>query len=83
MKQDSFLANKGILSIKEVFCSAMSDNPVDLNPDKLFPIIDATTVKRIQQFIQKYYKNDILKHLMERLYKLLFLLQELKLFVIH
>ena len=61
MKQDAFLANKGILSVKEVFRSAMSENPADLSPDKLFPIIDATTVKRTRQFIQKHYKNDTIK----------------------
>ena len=61
MKQDAFLANKGILSIKEVFRSAMSENPADLSPDKLFPVIDATTVKRTRQFIQKHYKNDTIK----------------------
>ena len=61
MKQDAFLANKGILSVKEVFRLAMSENPADLSPDKLFPIIDATTVKRTRQFIQKHYKNDTIK----------------------
>ena len=61
IKQDAFLANKGILSIKEIFRLAMLDNPADLNPDKLFPIIDATTVKRTRQFIQKHYKNDTIQ----------------------
>ena len=61
IKQDAFLANKGILSVKEIFRSAMSENPADLSPDKLFPIIDATTVKRTRQFIQKHYKNDTIK----------------------
>ena len=61
IKQDAFLANKGILSVKDVFRSAMSENPIDLSPDKLFPIIDATTVKRTRQFIQKHYKNDTIK----------------------
>ena len=55
------MANKGILSVKEVFRSAMSENPADLSPDKLFPIIDATTVKRTRQFIQKHYKNETIK----------------------
>lgn len=58
IKQDSFLAKKGILSLKKVFHEAMQENPSDLNPDKLFPIIDATTVKRTRQFIQKHYKDD-------------------------
>ena len=61
IKQDAFLANKGILSVKEIFRSAMLDNPSDLSPDKLFPVIDATTVKRTRQFIQKHYKNDTIQ----------------------
>ena len=61
IKQDAFLANKGILSIKEVFGSAMRENPADLSPDKLFPIIDGTTVKRTRQFIQKHYKDDTIQ----------------------
>ncbi len=61
IKQDAFLANKGILSIKEVFRLAMLENPADLSPDRLFPIIDGTTVKRTRQFIQRHYKSDTIK----------------------
>ena len=61
IKQDAFLAHKGILSIKEVFHEAMCENPSDLSPDKLFPVIDATTVKRTRQFIQRHYANDTIK----------------------
>ena len=58
LKQDSFLANKGILSIRERFNNAMQTNPNNLSPDVLYPIVDATTVKRTRQFIKKYYPND-------------------------
>ena len=61
LKQDTFLANKGILSIKDRFDQAMRTNPNSLSPDILYPIIDATTVKRTRQFIQKYYRNDQVK----------------------
>ena len=61
LKQDSFLASKGILSIKERFDQAMRTNPNSLSPDVLYPIIDATTVKRTRQFIKKYYPNDQVK----------------------
>ena len=58
LKQDSYLANKGILSIRERFNHAMQTNPNNLSPDVLYPIVDATTVKRTRQFIKKHYPND-------------------------
>jgi SNF2 family DNA or RNA helicase len=61
VKQDSFLANKGIISIKERFNQAMRTNPNSLSPDVLYPIIDATTVKRTRKFIKKHYPNDQVK----------------------
>jgi hypothetical protein len=47
LKQDAALAHRGVLSIRERFEEAMCVDPFDLNPDHLYPIIDATTVKRI------------------------------------
>ena len=61
IKQDSFLANKGIISIKDRFDTAMKTNPNSLSPDVLYPIVDATTVKRTRQFIKKHYPNDQVK----------------------
>lgn len=58
LKQDSFLADKGILSIRERFDTAMRTNPNNLSPDLLYPIIDATTVKRTREFIKKHYRYD-------------------------
>ena len=58
LKQDASLADLGIRSIRGRFNQAMSEDPFDLNPDLLFPIIDATTVKRTRKFIKKYYLND-------------------------
>ena len=36
----------------------MRRDPTDLNPDLLYPIIDATTVKRTRQFVKKHYASD-------------------------
>ncbi|MCY3821090.1 MAG: helicase-related protein [Gammaproteobacteria bacterium] len=58
MRQDARLADKGILSIRERFEQAMRQDPTDLNPDLLYPIIDATTVKRTRQFVKKHYARD-------------------------
>lgn len=58
VRQDAEFANKGILSIRKRFEEAMSNDPTSLNPDLLYPIIDATTVKRTRQFIKKHYYND-------------------------
>ncbi len=61
VKQDAALADRGVLSIRERFESAMREDPFNLNPDLLYPIIDATTVKRTRQFIKKYYGNDLIR----------------------
>ena len=60
-KQDTFLANTGILSIRERFEMAMQYDPDDLSPDILYPIIDATTVKRTRQFIKKHYEGSYIE----------------------
>ncbi len=58
LRQDAYFASRGILSIRERFKSAMRMDPSDLNPDHLYPIIDATTVKRTRQFVKKHYAGD-------------------------
>lgn len=60
-KQDALLADRGVLSIRDRFEDAMREDPFDLNPDLLYPIIDATTVKRTRQFVKKHYENDLIK----------------------
>jgi SNF2 family DNA or RNA helicase len=62
LKQDSFLANKGIISIRERFEEAMRYDPANLSPDLLYPVIDATTVKRTRQFVKKHYPNDYIRN---------------------
>ena len=61
MRQDAFLANQGILSIKERFEVAAREDPSSLSPDLLYPIIDATTVKRTRQFVKKHYSGDMIR----------------------
>ena len=36
----------------------MRTNPNNLSPDLLYPIIDATTVKRTREFVKKHYRYD-------------------------
>ncbi|MFQ3665335.1 MAG: helicase-related protein [Sphingomonadaceae bacterium] len=58
IRQDSFLADRGILSIRERFEEAAREEPDKLSPDLLFPVIDATTVKRTRHFVKKHYGGD-------------------------
>jgi hypothetical protein len=60
VKQDAFLADRGVLSLHERFKEAMEQDPFNLNPDLLYPVIDATTVKRTRHFVKKHYENDLI-----------------------
>lgn len=57
-RQDAFLADRGVLSVYERFQQAMREDPSNLSPDLLYPIIDATCVKRTRQFVKKHYSGD-------------------------
>ena len=61
VRQDAHLADRGILSIRQRFMEAMRTDPANLSPDVLYPIIDATTVKRTRQFVKKHYATDTIK----------------------
>ncbi len=61
LRQDTHLAKRGIVSIRQRFQQAMQTDPSDLNPDLLYPIIDATTVKRTRQFVMRHYEGDKIK----------------------
>lgn len=58
LKQGSELMEKGIPNIKELIDRANEVDPGDLHPDLLYPLVDATTVKRTRQFIKKHYQDD-------------------------
>jgi hypothetical protein len=60
VKQDALLADRGVRSIRERFQDAMRQDPFNLNPDLLYPVIDGTTVKRTRQFIKRHYQNDLI-----------------------
>lgn len=61
IKQDAIFADMGVLSLRERFEDAMDEDPFDLSPDMLYPIIDATTVKRTRKFIKNNYADDLIK----------------------
>ena len=61
LRQDAALAGHKIRSIRQKFEEAMEVDPYDLNPDLLFPVIDATTVKRTRRFVKKFYANDLIR----------------------
>lgn len=63
LKQDALLAGHGVRSIREKFELAMREDPYDLSPDLLYPVIDATTVKRTRRFVKRYYANDTIRGL--------------------
>ncbi len=63
LRQDAHLSDRGIRSIRERFDRAMREDPSSLSPDILYPIIDATTVKRTRQFVKKHYSRDTIKGL--------------------
>ncbi len=58
VRQDAHFADRGILSVRERFEHAMREDPSNLSPDILYPVIDATTVKRTRQFVKKHYAGD-------------------------
>jgi superfamily II DNA/RNA helicase len=60
LKQDARLADYGVLSLHDRFDEAMREDPFSLNPDLLYPVIDATTVKRTRHFVKRFYPNDLI-----------------------
>lgn len=58
LRQDSALADRGVLSIRARFEDAMRIDPTSLSPDLLYPVIDATTVKRTRAFVKKHYEGE-------------------------
>ena len=60
LRQDAQLADRGIPSIRARFERAMREDPSSLGPDLLYPVIDATTVKRTRQFVKKHYAGDVI-----------------------
>ncbi len=61
LRQDSALADRGIISVQERFRTASRTDPANLNPDYLYPIIDAVTVKRTRAFVKRHYSGEMIK----------------------
>lgn len=61
MKQDAALADRGVLSVRKRFEEAQRTEPLSLSPDLLYPVIDATTVKRTRRFVKRYYEKDMIR----------------------
>jgi len=60
IKQDAFFADQGVLSLRDRFEEAAHEDPFSLSPDMLYPVIDATTVKRTRKFVKHYYQNELI-----------------------
>lgn len=56
-RHDRAFATRGIASIREVFVRAGANarDPENLNPDALFPVADAVSVRRDRRFIEEHY----------------------------
>jgi hypothetical protein len=61
VRQDSAFAARGVVGIHDRFRAAAKQDPANLSPDFLFPIIDAITVKRTRGFVKKYYAGDTIR----------------------
>lgn len=57
VRQDAAFA-PGVRSLKDRFQAATNEDPDNLQPDVLFDILDATTVRRTRSFVTTYYPND-------------------------
>ncbi|NOH12262.1 MAG: helicase [Chloroflexi bacterium] len=55
---DARFADRGIPSLKERFQTAVNEDPYDLEPDLLFDILDAVTVRRTRSFVKRWYANE-------------------------
>jgi hypothetical protein len=61
LRQESALSAQGVVNIRERFRAAAKQDPANLSPDFLYPIIDAITVKRTRAFVKTYYAGDTIR----------------------
>jgi len=61
LRSDGALAAKGIVDIGRLFRAAAAEDPSDLSPDLLYPVIDAVTVKRTRAFVKRHYAGDTIR----------------------
>ncbi|MBX3214349.1 MAG: hypothetical protein KF850_20105 [Labilithrix sp.] len=61
VENDGIFADHGIPSLSKHFHRIAAADPEDLQPDALFDVLDATTVRRTRHFIKRYYPNERIK----------------------
>lgn len=61
VENDGVFADHGIPSLSKHFHRIAAADPEDLQPDALFDVLDATTVRRTRHFIKRYYPNEKIK----------------------
>lgn len=61
LRHDRALAHRGISSVRQVFVRAGANerDPENLDPDLLFPVADAVSVRRERRFIEEHYPGAV------------------------
>ena len=55
---DAFFAHAGIPSIRGYIAEAERIDPESLSPERLFDLLDRTTVRRTRSFVKEHYRDD-------------------------
>ena len=58
IRNDAFFAHAGIPSIRGYIAEAERIDPESLSPERLFDLLDRTTVRRTRSFVKDHYRDD-------------------------
>ena len=58
IRNDAFFAHAGIPSIRGYVAEAERMDPESLSPERLFDLLDRTTVRRTRSFVKEHYRDD-------------------------
>lgn len=58
IRNDAFFAHAGIRSIRGYIAEAERIDPESLSPERLFDLLDRTTVRRTRSFVKEHYRDD-------------------------
>ena len=58
IRNDAFFAHTGIPSIRDHIAKAERLDPESLSPERLFDLLDRTTVRRTRSFVKEHYRDD-------------------------
>lgn len=58
IRNDAFFAHAGIPSIRGYIAEAERIDPESLSPERLFDLLDRTTVRRTRSFVKEHYRDD-------------------------